>query len=532
MKSYFAKASFLILLVFYLTLFYPRLASAEGSVQLSSYKISTNAVPININITAGVFNLIEEISGTDSDKIILTFVDFSADQKNQFNVGAVGTADVTITCDDDANVMDDETVVVTDGEGIDADIITITLGDSTDTDICAAGSYMNIVIANNKIRTPYTVGDYEIQMDVTDSFGKGIDTSTITAGIISPAPINLSDVNFYDWNTVSEECTNETNFDSTPVCKAEIRFTPTHFVGMDDGCYQNGVKIYFGPNFNLSAIDISDVTIYKEAVPWGHPPAPFLVDDAVNGCEDAICFGFSFFPWSEWVIPGGDEVVIGIENLIYPDTNLSLPLSSGVYPITIQTYNFYCEGYDGAFTRLDSIIDEGSKDVVIYPKPLDDDVNITAAVDPTISFALSSNTCDLGTIDPGVLNTCGYYATVSTNALNGYVQYIGQDHKFQIPGGHEMTDYVGSEPYTPGTETYGLLDLDDSYDIDECATYDGTTTPDRYGIPFENTPILWGNNWEPVAEELIVFCHMATISYDTPPGLYSHTVTLTVIANF
>jgi hypothetical protein len=179
MKKYFRFLSLvtIIAIVACVSVLAPLTANAGSltniRVSLSSYDVSASGADVNVDMTTQV-TLATELSGTAGDKIVITFNEYAGGEENQFNVGAVVVGDVVVSCDGDANVMDDADVDVEDGAGIASDIIFITLGAATDIDTCASSSVLKIVISNNRIRTPYTPdivspSGYRIKIETSDS---------------------------------------------------------------------------------------------------------------------------------------------------------------------------------------------------------------------------------------------------------------------------------------------------------------------------------------------------------------------------
>ncbi|MCX6745213.1 MAG: hypothetical protein NTX82_06865 [Candidatus Parcubacteria bacterium] len=176
-------------------------------------------------------------------------------------------------------------------------------------------------------------------------------------------------------------------------------------------------------------------------------------------------------------------------------------------------------------------------------------VNITSTVDPTISFALSDNTCNLGTLTTDALQTCGYGATVATNAVNGYSGYIQQDQAFtngtstitsevddsKINGTGALAATYGE--YGIGVNTTDTLDYFDANFTGVCTTnYDGLTNDlNANGLAADTTDYVFATSAVPVdgvTTGKTDFCHGVRIKFDTPPGSYTQTVTLTIVGNF
>ncbi len=195
--------------------------------------------------------------------------------------------------------------------------------------------------------------------------------------------------------------------------------------------------------------------------------------------------------------------------------------------------------------------------------PLDWKVNIRAQVDPTLSLVLSSNACELGVLTADAIQTCGYSVAVATNAQSGYTGYIRQNHGFESTIGltnHEIHSENGTPLQIEATGTlvgengeYGVGILTaDTTDWPEftgdCADYDNQSStslpakavdwstaadPDAYlGDNVDNVFATSSDPVQGVDNGLTYFCHGVRIKWDTPPGSYSQTVTISVVANF
>jgi hypothetical protein len=157
-----------------------------------------------------------------------------------------------------------------------------------------------------------------------------------------------------------------------------------------------------------------------------------------------------------------------------------------------------------------------------------DQVVITATIDPTFTFTISSNSCALGTLTVGSVATCNYYVAVGTNATGGAVITV-QD----IDDGDGTTgldkDGAPSEAInaiaenstvTAGTEGYGVAiaggtawtEVGDFND-DDTPLPTAITTLVSTAAPVEDT----------VANRTTV-THRAAIDSMTEAGTYSQTL--------
>lgn len=217
-------------------------------------------------------------------------------------------------------------------------------------------------------------------------------------------------------------------------------------------------------------------------------------------------------------------------------------------PVAANTYTFPITTWDlGANNTWDNgvgddvALDSGAAAVVVGTN----NVNITGTVDPTLTMALSTNTCDLSTLAIGGISTCHYDTTVSTNAHSGFNAYLKADG--QLRNGTSHIADVSGGTITHGTEAYGVAttdagrainqindaDTSGTFNVDDC-TYilaHGDTT-DMSASALSTSDQVFGASGGPAANAVFTLCHGAAISGVTPAGTYNQLVTVTVTASF
>jgi len=166
--------------------------------------------------------------------------------------------------------------------------------------------------------------------------------------------------------------------------------------------------------------------------------------------------------------------------------------------------------------------DSGSIAVVILA---DDQVAVTATVNPTMSFTISSNTCALSTLTTSAVGTCDYTLAVGTNAASGAVitiqaitdgtnAYLNKDG---TPASY-IDDITEDGTVTLGTEGYGIALVGGS-GWTEAGDFIDDDTP----IPSTATDIL--TIAAPVASSVTsTVTHRAAIGDITESGTYAQTV--------
>lgn len=148
----------------------------------------------------------------------------------------------------------------------------------------------------------------------------------------------------------------------------------------------------------------------------------------------------------------------------------------------------------------------------------DDQVSVTATVDPVITFSISSSSCALGTLSTASVSSCYYSVTTTTNAEDGYSTTIVEDGNLR-DGSNDIDD-VADGTVTAGAEEYGigLTGTDRSFTDHQAITTTALTiAQDVTG---------------PISSQVVTVGHHAAISTSTVAGIYSHIVTLISTGTF
>lgn len=177
----------------------------------------------------------------------------------------------------------------------------------------------------------------------------------------------------------------------------------------------------------------------------------------------------------------------------------------------------------------------GSSDTGTLAVPIltDDQVTVSATVDPSITSSLSSTTCNLGTLSVSAISFCSYTNTVNTNASSGYVSTIVENGNLCSPSVAVCTNDIddsaggtvdeGSEEYgVSSNDTTGTQDIVDSTGCDDSGTSEAATS-------ITTTPQVYADSGDgdsgPVSNRITTICHSASVAGTTPAGSYSHIVT-------
>jgi len=171
----------------------------------------------------------------------------------------------------------------------------------------------------------------------------------------------------------------------------------------------------------------------------------------------------------------------------------------------------------------------------------DDQVIITANVDPTFTFALSSNTCALGALTTANVKTCTYTSTVATNATSGYVATIrAESDGTNINLNNDANagiwiNNVADFNITAGSEEYGFaiksigFGLPPSFDSDDGGCNNDAGEP---GQALTASPVKYAGTAGPTAGHVETICHIAGISATSEAGTYTQVVTLIATGKF
>lgn len=200
------------------------------------------------------------------------------------------------------------------------------------------------------------------------------------------------------------------------------------------------------------------------------------------------------------------------------DKQITNPNSSGSKTIAIT----------GTFT------DTGS---IAVPIATDDQVVVSATVDPSITFQLSSNSASLGTMTTGaVASTSAITLTMGTNAGGGYTVTIQDQGSGAAAGLYKSsapTKLISSSTATlvAGTEGYGAQGTTGTGSPTISSPYNtsgnGVGALQRTAQSFVTYASPTG-----VTNQTATVTFKAAISASTPAGSYADTITLLMTGNF
>ena len=287
-------------------------------------------------------------------------------------------------------------------------------------------------------------------------------------------------------------------------------------------------ELEFASGYDLSDLLISDTEANSEIVihigtttcSGGTARVTEATPTADNDRDAASVSGQKLSLTFEDALAGSST--LSIEFRTQSGTSVVTPSSAGNYFLILRVL-------DGSSNIFDV------QGTMLYVGDLNK-VDISAEVDPSLTLTLSSTSCDLGTFSASNIQTCQYNTTVSTNASSGYTAYIKDDGNLRnatndiddVAGG--TTDY-GSEEYGMSTSESDSVDITATNSSATCTSNDGGTTATN-AQALTTSDQSYATESGPIDSDVVTLCHSASISGTTPAGVYSHTVTITVVGNF
>jgi hypothetical protein len=139
--------------------------------------------------------------------------------------------------------------------------------------------------------------------------------------------------------------------------------------------------------------------------------------------------------------------------------------------------------------------------------------------DPKMTFTISGNSVDFGTLTTSAVSTGDITITTTTNAIDGYVTTIYETENLKTAGGADIND-VADGSVTAGSEEYGIRTSGAAGQMNGADTAI-TTTPQSVAAYAS-----WING------SAVTITFKAAISSITLAGYYTHTVTLISTGRF
>ncbi|QQS22945.1 hypothetical protein IPM19_00005 [bacterium] len=174
-----------------------------------------------------------------------------------------------------------------------------------------------------------------------------------------------------------------------------------------------------------------------------------------------------------------------------------------------------------------------------------DQVTITATVDPTITFTIDDNAVGFGTLSSstgrwatadatgtnasGTTPTAANVLTIATNAASGYALTYNGATLTSSGGTINVASVTNDSDGTPGTEQFGLS-ISTSGNATIASGYQRDSTADFAFVASTTTTIA--SETTPTATETFSVSYLANIAGDTEAGAYSTTLTYIATGTF
>ena len=154
-------------------------------------------------------------------------------------------------------------------------------------------------------------------------------------------------------------------------------------------------------------------------------------------------------------------------------------------------------------------------------------VSITATINPTITFSISSNSINFGTLSVSSVSTQSNTLTLSTNASSGATISISDSKAGLYDTANSYTIHSSTATLSAGTEGYGVNASSSSLTVQ--SPFSGTG--DSVGALTTSTQTL-ADVTAPVNNASTTVNYLAAISNITPSGSYSDTITYIATGTF
>lgn len=283
-----------------------------------------------------------------------------------------------------------------------------------------------------------------------------------------------------------------------------IRFTTATAVHPGDT-----VTLTFPAGFTIGAVDYTDIDVADDGTDLGLALTP--------GTGPGSALGAAFSGQLLTITENdSDTIAAGSVITIEIGTNATFGVAGARQITNPGVANSYAVNIAGTFG------DTGAFAVAIATE---DQVNVTATVDPTLTFALTDAAANLGTLTTGAVNVDTAAFTVTTNATAGYVVTITEDGNLRTvnPPGNDINDCIDGV-VTAGSEEYGVSTSKAGQTI--------TQTAGNNASQLDATAKSCASFNAPIVADATTLTFHASISPLTPAGQYAQVCTLIATGTF
>jgi len=280
------------------------------------------------------------------------------------------------------------------------------------------------------------------------------------------------------------------------------------------------MTVTFPTGFTIGTVDYTDID-----VSWGASTGA-ETELTLGATAATSTWGAAFVGQILTVTSGTGTITAGSKVIIEIGTNATAVATGDQQIANHATAATYSLTIAGTFT------DTGTIAIVLVTN---DQVAVTASVDPSISFAISANTVALGAMTTGAVATASpdITLTIGTNAASGYVVTV-QDQGNGTTGGlyNNAATYniaSSSATLTAGAEGYGIQPSSATATL--TAPYSGLAG-NGVGQLQRTAQSMATYTGPTAANHTVTVKTMAAISGSSKAGSYADTLTYIATANF
>jgi len=289
------------------------------------------------------------------------------------------------------------------------------------------------------------------------------------------------------------------------------------------------MQITFPTGFTIGTVDYTDID-----VSWG-PSTGAENELTLAATASGTTWGAVFAGQVLTIISGTGTITAASKVIIEIGLNATFGVAGDAQIQNHATAATYTISIAGTFT------DTGKIAIVILT---DDQVQLTATVDPSITFSLSANSSAYETLSTGSVidSSPDITLTVGTNAGSGYTVTVRDTGSDTNPGLYNSTAaYLigstdssysnGPTALVAGTEGMGVYVFSTTGTPTVAARYNGGTGTQVGGLEIADTTII-SRATGMSANDTATIRHKAAISAFTAAGSYTDTLTYIATGNF
>lgn len=294
------------------------------------------------------------------------------------------------------------------------------------------------------------------------------------------------------------------------------------------------IKVTFPTGFSMGSVDYTDVDLAEGST--NNCTSAVFTDKTLAAAASGATWGATVAGQVLTFVSDTDTITADRCILVEVGTNATAG-ETGNQQVTNSTAGNDKVMSLATTTAADVNIDTGSLALSIISE---DQVTVTATVDPTFTFTISSSTCALGTLSTSNVQTCSVTLTTSTNAVGGYTTTVVGTHAGAELYHSNATDNIDNATgveVNAGSEEFGIGTSDTGVDIvteSDCAGADGTAAADAESIDTngDNTAASMASATGPVSGDATTACFAASIASSTIAGAYTATTTFISTGTF